>query len=223
MRFLMLTIFAFTFSSGLYAGNTTCKERYESAKLACGNQLHDLCTDVSSCKSLRTKCPQNIGDVASCEEFKQCTLQHTSTIYNTACTYEWQGHPSGGGSCKNSNGAMEKVTISCPGYSISLAPFADREFNCMGQITRFRNSKENCEKAISYYQRTCAADIDRPNLRVTKCEQANAPLTAVSDTVTAEDKAALNISRGKSYSTMKWSLEETLKKPAAGPSYVVGQ
>lgn len=118
---------------------------------------------------------------------------------------------------------MEKVTVACPGRNITLDTYNDPGFNCAGQIERYNRSRLNCEKAISYYHRTCAGDIDRPNLSVTKCKQASEPLTIANDTVTSEDKNMLDISRAysKVSSGDSWSYSQTLQK--AGSAAVIEQ
>lgn len=203
MHKLMLFLTALTFSAVVNADGPSCQDRYDAAVNVC-KELVNICMDVSVCKDIRKKCPQNIGDMASCEEFKQCTRKNTPPIFNSVCKYNWGGHPTGG-ACENSNGTMERVATTCPGYSLTLSS-NDSDFNCMGQINRYTSSKRNCIEAIHYYYQGCATDPSRPTISVKSCDDADHPLPIANDTVTAEAKNNVNVSRAVSnrIHTRKW-------------------
>jgi len=205
LMFLCLTLASISIS---YASGKTCQERYNSAVIACKN-LSGICMNVSICKDIRSKCPQNIGDMASCEEFKQCTRKNTPPIFNTVCLYNWQGHPTNG-SCYNTNGMRERVANTCPGNSATLA-FADYKFNCMGQVKNFQASKKYCEDTVKYYNFACETTPDRPSIAIKTCPEASVQLATSNDTVTAEAKVGVNISRNLAKKSQKWTMQDKLR------------
>jgi len=170
---LMLFLTALMLSAVINASGLSCQERYDSAVTAC-KTLPDFCMDISICKDIRKSCPQNIGDMASCNEFNQCARKNTPALFTTVCRYEWNGLPTTG-SCENTNGMMERITTTCPGYSLKLSS-SDPDYNCMGQINRFKSSQHNCIAAIHYYYRTCPSDPYQPTISVKTCEEADLPL-----------------------------------------------
>ncbi len=212
---------AISVSSAIHAANEVCKERYDKAVHSCGKELKNFCLDVKDCKTIRTKCPQSVNDMASCEELKLCAKNNTPKTYSSTCVYEWSDPNSNEGSCKNINGSLEKVTVICPGRSVTMAKFNDLDFNCKGQTNNYDSARSECEKAVSYYYRSCAGDIDRPSIKITDCDAAKEPLNIQADTVTAERKSLVDM--GRSYSknhSDQYSFQTRLEQSA---SAVLGQ
>lgn len=147
--FMCLTFSFFMISS---ANAQTCSQLESDYRNACNKEISG-CSGLAKCQRQRRACPQQIDEMSSCEQLKNCMqeLHPAGTSKNRMCNYSWGYSVSTGSSkCNLKTSTLNTVKQDCPGFSEidfttgSSSPFNDDKYNCEGQKVRYWHRHVAC-------------------------------------------------------------------------------
>lgn len=190
---LTISLYALLGSSSALADK--CADLEKKFRIACVDQK-SACAGLESCQDQRRSCPQQIDEMASCEQFRNCMQEYhpAGTSENQMCNYEWSySFIHGERKCLLRNPRYSTVEKDCPGYAkldINERPFNDKDFNCEGQKERYKRLVQPCKVAYDNFKKECsqASKVTPPQT----CVAANETITIEKVVVGNNDKNIFN-------------------------------